>query len=118
MEIFYQIFDEDKPKVYYNCIDSKYNAKGILSITDTNQKNIINHNFDDNSFTLTKNHSLTYECHNYNIINEITNDINNLSVQNISKKLKNYEYMKNFVKTYAILNQNKNLTQLKLLKDI
>ena len=46
------------------------------------------------------------------------NDIETLSIKTITNKLKNYYYLKDFVKAYTILNKEKNLTQQGLLKDI
>ena len=46
--------------------------------------------------------------HNYNKLQSIIDDINNLSVQIIIKKLKKY-YMKDFIKTFLLLNEKKEI---------
>lgn len=54
-------------RIYYNCIDSKCSGKRYI---------------------VSKEHTIEYDDHNYNKINQIINDINNLSINEISKKLK------------------------------
>ena len=113
-------YDENRTKIYYNCMDSNCSAKGILNITETekNQKKLENNRAIKDTFELSKNNSLDYSEHSYNIIANIMNDIETLSIETITNKLKNYYYLKDFVKAYTILNKEKNLTQQGLLKDI
>ena len=101
-------------------MDSNFSAKGILNITETekNQKKLENNRDLKETFELSKNHSLDYSEHSYNTIANIMNDIETLSIKTITNKLKNYYYLKDFVKAYTILNKEKNLTQQGLLKDI
>ena len=113
-------YDEKRTKVYYNCIDSTCNAKGILTISEDEK---VNQKLEDNkdikqSFELTKDHNIKYNDHNYNKIKTIKKDIDTLSVNQISKKLKDYYYMKDFIKAYIVINKDKNFTQLAILKEI
>ena len=111
-----KFFDESKTTVYYNCIDSKCQATGIYNLND---KNIINHNNNTNGiFNLTKEHNLTFNEHNYNKIDSIKKDIEELPLSRIKKKLENYYYLYDFIKAYAILNSENNFTMISLQKEI
>ena len=83
------------------------------------EKNISEYNNDTiGTFTLTKEHNLTYEEHNYNRIDIIKKDINELPINRIKKKLENYYYLYDFIKAYAVLNSENNYTMISLLKEI
>ena len=83
------------------------------------EKNISEYNNDTNgTFTLTKEHNLTYEEHNYNRIDIIKKDINELPINRIKKKLENYYYLYDFIKAYTILNSENNYTMISLQKEI
>ena len=68
-------FKENKNRIYYNCFDSKCKAKGIYNYeNEPNDKNIINKEKNiNNNFVLSKEHTITYEDHNYNKIDTIIN---------------------------------------------
>ena len=83
------------------------------------EKNISEYNNDTiGTFTLTKEHNLTFEEHNYNRIYIINKDINELSINRIKKKLENYYYLYDFIKAYSILNSKNNYTMISLQKEI
>ena len=109
--------------------EQKYNI--IVQIVLVQQKEVLfiseeeknNQKLEDNkdikqSFELTKHHNIKYNDHNYNKIKAIKKDMDTLSVNQIQKKLKDYYYMKDFIKAYIKINNNKNFTQLAILKEI
>ena len=59
------------------------------------------------NFELTKEHTLTYEKHYYNINLEVKNDfINNINKKELKNKLGNTTYLQNFLKLYVIKNND------------
>lgn len=88
---------------YYYCSDTTCKGKGTYTF---NQNNITEYEKKINkleNFELTKEHTLTYEKHNYNINIEVYQDINNnINKKDLINKLGNITYLQNYLKLYVI----------------
>ena len=105
--------------LYYNYLDSKCEGKGIYIINIEDKKNTqIEKKPENYKFELSNDHVISYDNHGYNIINNIIKDINTLSTNSIKNKLKNYFYLCNFIKAFAINHINKPLTINGLLSEL
>ena len=101
---------ENNKTAYYKCSDSNCSARASYDLNDINNKEIniiqnkkeINQNGENLNISITKPHSLKYENHSYIKYEIIKKDIKNLSKNQIIKKLKDFEYLSNFLKVYAI----------------
>ena len=98
---------------YYKCYDSQCKGRGKIQFNHDAILNLdlFNNKLEDNEkFILTKKHSKEYWNHSYkrkeNILIDIKN--NNFSYE----KLKDFSYLKTFLREYCIINKNLSLDNL------
>jgi predicted N-acyltransferase len=66
-------------------------------------------------FVKTKDHSFDFEEHSFQKYKQVLADINNKQKNEIIKNLSNYKYLKTFFKAFAITNNDKITSSIKLL---
>ena len=89
---------------YYYCSDTHCRGKGTCIF---NMENISEYEKKINNkeiFNITKDHTISYENHNYIISLTLKNDFNNYNIDDLKKKLSNIKYIQNFLKLYVIKN--------------
>ena len=106
---------------YYYCSDTKCSGRGLVRF-DVNEKTEYDKKEKDlENFILTKEHSFPYEEHSYQKYKTIKKEIEELPKKEIINKLKDYKYLCNFTKAFAILHKDRitsALSIINLLKEI
>ena len=98
---------------YYKCYDSECKAIGKIQFNyeDILNLDLFNNIFIDNeNFILTKKHSKEYINHSYKRKEIILNDIKNKKFS--YEKIKDFNYLKLFLREYCIINKNLSLDNL------
>ena len=97
-------YNENSKSGYYYCNDIHCRGKGTCIF---NMENISEYEKKINNkeiFNITKDHTISYENHNYIISLTLKNDFNNYNIDDLKKKLSNIKYIQNFLKLYVIKN--------------
>ena len=107
-------YNKNSNTAYYYCNDTSCSGKGTYVLNNEN-KTEFEKKFNNNEFFyLTKDHSIDYEHHNYNINEKTIKDIYNYDINSIKIKLKDVKYLQVFIKKYAIKHNDRSTSASKL----
>ena len=91
---------------YYNCYDSQFSARGKIQFDFEQIDNfkMLDKFKDDEKFILTIKHNKAYEDHSYKRNKIVKTDFDNNQIT--EEKLKNFKYLRLFLKEFCIRNKN------------
>ena len=92
-------YNSNNHTCYYNCSDSLCKGRGIIYFCIDESKTLLE-TITNEKFKVVKEHNLSYEEHSYVYKNIIEKDYENLSKNLLKEKLKDYKYLKTFLRIF------------------
>lgn len=99
-------YNENAHSGYYYCSDTNCAAKCVYTFSQDNISEFEKIKNKTEKYTLTKDHTLEYLNHNYIINENIIKDMEQYNKNEIIKNFENLDYLKIFIKKYAIKYNN------------
>lgn len=83
-------YNSNNHRYYYNCSDSLYKGRGIITFLIDDSKNLFE-TIKNENFKIVRDHNSTFEEHSYIFKNQIDRDYSNLSKNILIEILKDYK---------------------------
>ena len=108
-------FNKSNNTGYYYYSDTSCKDKGLIKFEMDLGHKYESKDKEIEKFVKTKDHSFDFEEHSFQKYKQVLADINNKQKNEIIKNLSNYKYLKTFFKAFAITNNDKITSSIKLL---